>query len=81
MKYSSQESSRLELKLIIPASAKIIRTVIGFCNAKGGKLVIGVKNDGTIEGISEDDAHQAMEWLDHAIYEACTPPIFPLLNN
>jgi len=79
MKYSGQESSRLELKSIIPASVKIIKTVIGFCNAKGGKLVIGVKNDGTVEGISEDDAHQAMEWLDHAIYEACTPPILPLI--
>jgi len=79
VKYSGQESSRLEFKLIIPANAKIIKTVIGFCNAKGGKLVIGVKNDGTIAGISEEDAHQAMEWLDHAIYEACTPPILPLI--
>lgn len=79
MKYSGQESSRLEFKSIIPASVKIIRTIIGFCNAKGGKLVIGVKDDGTIQGISEDDAHQAMECLDHAIYEACTPPILPLV--
>ncbi len=79
MKYPGQESSRLEFKLVIPNSSKIIRTVIGFCNAKGGKLVIGVKNDGSIEGIPEDEAHQAMEWLDHAIYEACTPPILPLI--
>lgn len=79
MKYVGQESSRLEFKLIIPANSSIIKTVIGFCNAKGGKLVIGVKNDGTIEGIPEDEIHQTMEWLDHAIYEACTPPILPLI--
>lgn len=79
MKYPGQESSKLEFKSIIPANAKIIKTIIGFCNAKGGKLVIGVKNDGIIEGISEDTAHQAMEWLDHAIYKACTPPILPLI--
>lgn len=79
MKYPGQESSKLEFKSIIPANAKIIKTIIGFCNAKGGKLIIGVKNDGTIEGVSEDTAHQAMEWLDHAIYKACTPPIFPLI--
>ncbi|MGB7128900.1 MAG: RNA-binding domain-containing protein [Candidatus Rhabdochlamydia sp.] len=79
MKYPGQESSKLEFKSIIPANAKIIKTIIGFCNAKGGKLVIGVKNDGFIEGISEDTAHQAMEWLDHAIYKACTPPILPLI--
>jgi ATP-dependent DNA helicase RecG len=79
MKYSGQESSKLEFKSIIPDNAKIIKTIIGFCNAKGGKLIIGVKNDGTIEGIPEDTAHQAMEWLDHAIYKACTPPILPLI--
>jgi predicted HTH transcriptional regulator len=79
MKYVGHESSRLEFKLIIPDSSKIIKTVIGFCNAKGGKLVIGVKDDGLIEGIPEDEIHQAMEWLDHAIYEACTPPILPLI--
>ena len=79
VKYPGQESSKLEFKSIIPANAKIIKTIIGFCNAKGGKLIIGVKNDGIIEGISEDTAHQAMEWLDHAIYKACTPPILPLI--
>jgi len=79
MKYAGQESSKLEFKSIIPASSKIIKMVIGFCNAKGGKLVIGVKNDGTIEGIPEDEIHQVMEWLDHAIYEGCTPPILPLI--
>src|SRR5205085_1406471 len=79
MKYAGQESSRLEFKLIIPDNSKILRTIIGFCNAKGGKLVMGVKNDGTIEGISDEEAHQAMEWLDHTIYEACVPPILPLI--
>ncbi len=79
MRYSAQESSRLEFKVMLPDSNKIIRTVIAFSNAKGGKLVIGVRNDRAIEGISEEDAHQAMEWLDHSIYEACIPPILPLI--
>ncbi len=79
MKYSGSESSRLEFKEKIPASSKIIKTVIGFCNAKGGKLVIGVKDDGTIVGISEEEAHEALERLDHLIYETSTPPILPLI--
>lgn len=79
MKYQGQESAKLEFKAALPASDKIIRTVIGFSNAKGGKLVIGVTNEGIIEGVLEEEAHQAMEWLDHAIYEACTPPILPLI--
>lgn len=79
MKYPSPESAKLEFKSTIPTSEKIIQTIIGFCNAKGGKLIIGINNKGIIEGISEDDAHKAMEWLDHAIYEASTPPILPLV--
>ena len=79
MRYLGCESSRLEFKEMIPASSKIVKTVIGFCNSKGGKLVIGVKDDGTIVGISEEEAHQAMEQLDHLIYEASTPPILPLI--
>jgi ATP-dependent DNA helicase RecG len=79
MKYVGQESSKLEFKSILPSSAKIIKTVIGFCNAKGGKLIIGVQDDGNINGLSEEEIHQAMEWLDHTIYEACTPPILPLI--
>lgn len=79
MKYVGSESSRLEFKEMIPGSSKIVKTVIGFCNSKGGKLVIGVKDDGTIVGISEEEAHEAMERLDHLIYEASTPPILPLI--
>ncbi|MFI5344096.1 MAG: RNA-binding domain-containing protein [Chlamydiales bacterium] len=79
MKYPGCESSRLEFKEMIPASSKIIKTVIGFCNSKGGKLVIGVKDDGTITGISEEEAHEAMERLDHLIYADSTPPILPLI--
>lgn len=79
MKYAGSESSRLEFKEMIPPSAKIVKTVIGFSNAKGGKIVIGVKDDGTIVGIPEDLAHEAMERLDHLVYESCTPPILPLI--
>ena len=79
MIYPGYESSRIEFKEMIPDHSKIIKTIVGFCNAKGGKLVIGVKDDGTIQGISEEEAHQAMEWLDHAIFDGCTPPILPLI--
>lgn len=79
VKYSGCESSRLEFKEMIPSSSKIVKTVVGFCNSKGGKLIIGVKDDGTIVGIPEEEVHQAMEHLDHLIYEGYTPPILPLI--
>ena len=54
MKYPEQESSLLEFKQKVPKNDQIIKTVVGFCNHKGGKLIIGVENDGTIVGVQED---------------------------
>ncbi len=77
MKYGERESSTLELKRELPKSDQIIKTVIGFCNQNGGKLVIGVDNNGTIVGMAEGDIQQAMEYLDKSIHEASQPPIIP----
>lgn len=79
MKYPGVESSTLELKEEIPKNDQIVKTVIGFCNQHGGKLVIGVANDGTIVGVSEEEASLTIEYLSKTIYEASTPPILPLL--
>ena len=32
----------------------VIKTIVGFMNSKGGVLIIGVEDDGTIRGIAED---------------------------
>lgn len=79
MKYLDKESAVLELKREIPKYDQIIKTIIGFSNQHGGKLVIGVANDGEIIGISEQDAAIAMESLSKAIYEASAPSILPLV--
>ncbi|MFI0478733.1 MAG: RNA-binding domain-containing protein [Candidatus Rhabdochlamydia sp.] len=54
MKYPGQEFSKLEFKSIISANSKITKTIIGFYNAKEGKLIILIKNSRIIEGTSED---------------------------
>lgn len=75
MKYPEAESSTLEFKADIPKHDQIIKTVIGFCNMHGGKIIIGVEDNGDICGIPEDIAHEAMESLNQMIYQACAPPI------
>ena len=77
MKYPEIESQTLEFKKEIPKNDQVIKTVIGFCNHVGGRLIIGVENDGTIVGVGENEAMQIMEWLEHSIYQAATPPIIP----
>jgi ATP-dependent DNA helicase RecG len=76
MKYPEQESSTLEFKKEIPKNEQIVKTIIGFCNQQGGKLIIGIDDDGTIVGIDEERAQEMMEYLEQCILESSFPPIF-----
>jgi len=49
--YPDAESGRLEFKEKIPENQQIIKTIIGFCNQFGGRLVIGVANNREIVGV------------------------------
>lgn len=77
MKYPGKESSTLEFKRDLPQSKQIIKTMVGFCNQQGGRLVIGVDNDGEVLGLSTKSVQDALEWLDKSVYDACSPPILP----
>lgn len=77
MKYPDKESSILEFKQALPQNNQIAKTLIGFCNQHGGKIVVGVHDDGTIIGLSEDEIEYALEYLDQMVYKATCPPIIP----
>lgn len=79
MKYLEPESSFLELKREMPKNDQIVKTIIGFCNRYGGKIIIGVNDDRTIVGVPDKDVEALMESLDRMIYEATSPPILPLV--
>jgi ATP-dependent DNA helicase RecG len=79
MKYPEKESSVLEFKQKLPAKQQIIKTIIGFCNQFGGRLVVGVSDDGTITGLPEESVDETMEALHKSLYESCTPTVLPLI--
>ncbi len=79
MKYSGEESSKLEFKKTIPENDQIIKTIIGFCNQKGGKLIIGVNSNGIIVGIHQEKIQKIMEFINKSIFESSCPPIIPLV--
>lgn len=80
MKYPGKESSVLELKKEVPKKDQIVKTVVGFCNQSGGKLVLGVDDRGTVVGIDASEIEKLLEFLDKMIYEATSPPIIPLIS-
>lgn len=80
MLYPLPKSSNLEFKRDIPKNDQIIKTIIGFCNQTGGKPLIGVNDNGTIEGISTDAIEDLVENLEKTIYESTFPPIIPRIS-
>ena len=48
-----QESETVELKAIVVEDIK--KEVIAFANCEGGKLYIGVQDDGTVSGLDNPD--------------------------
>ncbi len=77
MRYPGAESSILEFKRELPKNDQIIRTIIGFCNQNGGKLIIGISDNGEIEGLNIKDLEHALNSMEKAIFEATYPPIIP----
>jgi predicted HTH transcriptional regulator len=52
---SEGESQQLDFKFEIADSRKIAKTFVAFANTNGGKLLIGVKDNGVIAGIRSDE--------------------------
>lgn len=79
MRFSGTESNTLEFKAEIPLNNQIVKTAIALCNTNGGRIVLGVADDGRIVGLSDRDIEESMERLDTAIFDACMPHILPKL--
>ncbi len=54
------EGVSLDFKKTITSCEKIARTMVAFANNKGGKLLIGVYDDGTIKGVKSEDEERYM---------------------
>lgn len=55
------ESQHLDFKFQITDSRKIAKTIVAFANTEGGKLLIGVKDNGVIAGIRTDEEYHMIE--------------------
>lgn len=69
------ENVRVDFKKTISSSEKIAKTLVAFANHKGGKLLIGVADDGTIKGVKSEDEERYM--IIKAANQFCKPAIEP----
>ncbi|HOU02474.1 MAG TPA: ATP-binding protein [Bacteroidales bacterium] len=66
------ENQKLDFKYCVSDSRKIARTLVAFSNSDGGKLLIGVKDNGRISGIKSDEE---IYMVDTAVHLFCRPEI------
>ena len=55
------EHQQQDFKTRIDDSRKIARTLVAFANADGGRLLIGVKDNGTVSGVRVDEELHMVE--------------------
>lgn len=66
------ENEHLDFKYCVSDSRKIARTLTSFANSEGGRLLIGVRDNGSIAGIRSDEEYYMVETASH-LY--CRPEI------
>jgi predicted HTH transcriptional regulator len=66
------ENQHLDFKFCVSDSRKIARTLSAFSNSDGGRLLIGVRDNGSIAGIRSDEE---IYMVDTAAHLFCRPEI------
>ena len=71
-----QESESVELKAIVVEDIK--KEIIAFANCEGGKLYIGVQDDGTVSGLDNPD--EAALQVSNMVRDAIKPDLTMFLH-
>lgn len=75
---SATEGKTLEFKRDLSSPTKPLRTVVAFANSAGGRLVIGVDDDGTVVGVA--DALAEEERITNLIADRISPQLVPAVD-
>ena len=76
-KIKKGENKTVEFKEKLPSNDSIIKTVISFSNTSGGLLIIGVRDNGEIIGIDNEDIFALQDKISSIIFDNCYPNIIP----
>lgn len=67
------ETTTLEFKRLFSSPEKIAKELIAFANTKGGIVLFGVDDDGTVFGIQSEKSE--LSEIEHTAQFLCEPPI------
>jgi predicted HTH transcriptional regulator len=73
------EGVMLDFKKTITSTEKIAKSLVAFANNKGGKLLIGVADDGSIKGVKSEEEEKYM--ILTSAHQCCKPAIEPYFEE
>jgi predicted HTH transcriptional regulator len=73
------EGTMIDFKKTITNVEKIAKSLVAFANNKGGQLLIGVADDGSIKGVKSEDEEKYM--IIKAAHQYCKPAVEPLFEE
>ena len=72
------EGKTLEYKRDLSSPAKLLRSIVAFANAAGGRLVVGIADDGSVVGVGDPLAEE--ERLANLIADKISPQLVPAID-
>ncbi len=71
------EDTVTQFKENIISSDQLAQEMIAFSNSMGGKIIVGVTDDGTIKGLTDNDIQRLNQLISNTATENVKPQIFP----
>lgn len=75
------EDSKHQFKVSVTNENSLAAEMVAFSNSNGGQIIIGVSDDGNIEGLTNEDIHRLNQLISNAASQSVRPPINPQTEN
>jgi ATP-dependent DNA helicase RecG len=75
------EDSRTQFKQTITSPESVAGDLVAFSNSKGGRIVIGVNDQGAVVGLSSDDIRRINQLVSNAATDRVRPSVNPTTEN
>ncbi|WP_442498204.1 RNA-binding domain-containing protein [Methylobacter sp. sgz302048] len=75
------EDSKHQFKADFTNANAVAAEMVAFSNSKGGVLVIGVNDDGSVTGLNSADMARLNQLISNAASQSVRPPINPITEN
>ena len=74
------ETSTVQFKVTINNINQLSQEMVAFSNTRGGLLIIGVADNGKVQGLSPEEIRKLNQWIGSSSTELIKPPISPLTD-